>query len=52
MMFGLSFEAALTWIASGFPFDMIHGISNFFCGMLIVPIASILRYLERNNGQV
>lgn len=50
LLFGLSFEATLVWIASGFPFDMIHGISNFFCGMLIVPIASVLRYLERSTG--
>ena len=49
LVFGLSFEATLAWIASGFPFDMIHGISNFFCGMLIVPIVSVLRYLERNS---
>lgn len=49
LMFGLSFEATLAWIASGFYFDMIHGISNFFCGMLIIPVVSILRYLERNS---
>lgn len=49
LMFGLSFEATLAWIASGFYFDMIHGIGNFFCGMLIIPIASVLRYLERNS---
>lgn len=49
IMFGLSFEATLAWIASGFPFDIIHGISNFFCGMLIMPIVSVLRYLERNS---
>lgn len=48
LMFGLSFEATLAWIASGFPFDLIHGVSNFFCGMLIMPIVSVLRYLERN----
>lgn len=52
LMFGLSFEATLAWIASGFPFDVIHGISNFFCGMLILPIASVLKFLERNSGQV
>ena len=46
LIFGLSFEAMLAWIASGFPFDVIHGISNFFCGMLIVPIVSVLKYLE------
>ena len=47
IMFGLNFEQTLAWIASGFPFDVIHGISNFFCGMLIVPIASVLKMLER-----
>lgn len=52
IMFGLSFEATLAWIASGFYFDMIHGIGNFFCGMLILPIVSMLRYLERNSGQI
>lgn len=52
IMFGLSFEATLAWIASGFYFDMIHGIGNFFCGMLILPIVSVLRYLERNSGQI
>lgn len=50
-MFGLSFEATLAWIASGFPFDVIHGISNFFCGILIVPIVSVLRMLERSSNQ-
>lgn len=51
LMFGLSFEQTLAWIASGFPFDMMHGIGNFFCGMLIVPIASVLKMLERNSVQ-
>lgn len=51
LMFGLSFEATLAWIASGFPFDVIHGISNFFCGMLIVPITSVLKMLERSSNQ-
>ena len=49
LMFGLSFEATLAWIASGFYFDVMHGIGNFFCGMLIIPIVSILKYLERNS---
>ena len=49
IMFGLSFEATLAWVASGFYFDVIHGIGNFFCGMLIIPIVSILRYLERSS---
>lgn len=50
LMFGLSFEATVAWIVSGLSFDVIHGISNFFCGMLIMPIVSVLKYLERNSG--
>ncbi len=51
IMFGLNFDQMLVWIASGFYFDMIHGIGNFFCGMLIIPIASVLRMLERSAMQ-
>lgn len=51
IMFGLSFEATLAWIASGFTFDVMHGVGNFFCGMLIVPIASLLKVLERGSRQ-
>lgn len=50
LLYGLSFEQTLAWIASGFSFDVIHGISNFFCAMLIVPIASVLRMLERSSN--
>ena len=46
LIYGLSFEGMLAWIAAGFPFDITHGISNFFCGLLIVPIVHILRRLE------
>ena len=51
VLFGLTFEQMLAWIASGFYFDVIHGIGNFFLGMLIVPIASLLKMLERNANQ-
>ncbi len=47
IMFGLDFRATVTWIAMGFPFDLIHGISNFFCGLLICPIILVLRRAER-----
>lgn len=46
IMFGLSFQGMLAWIAAGLPWDFVHGVSNFFCGILIVPIISILRKLE------
>ena len=48
LLFGLSLKGTIAWIVSGLPFDMIHGISNFFCGMLIMPLVSILRKLESN----
>ena len=46
LLYGLSFKGMLAWIASGFPFDITHGISNFICGILIVPIVYLLRRLE------
>ncbi len=49
LLFGLSFQGMLSWIIAGLPFDCIHGISNFFCGILIMPVISILRLAERNT---
>ena len=43
LMFGLNFDGMIAWIVAGFPFDCIHGVSNFFTGILIVPIASVLK---------
>lgn len=50
LLFGLSFKGMLAWIAAGFPFDAIHGVSNFLCGTLIMPIVFVLRFAERNAG--
>lgn len=47
LMFGLNFEGMLAWIAAGFPFDVIHGVSNLFTGLLIVPIVRVLKRAER-----
>ena len=48
LLYGLNFKGTIAWIAAGLPFDMIHGVSNFFCGILIVPIITTLRLAERN----
>ncbi|MBR6770160.1 MAG: hypothetical protein IKM28_02770 [Lachnospiraceae bacterium] len=48
LMYGLNIQATLAWIAAGLPFDLIHGINNLFCGLLILPIISVLRLAERN----
>ncbi len=47
LAFGLSFKGAIAWIVSGLPFDAIHGVSNFFLGMLILPISKLLRKLSQ-----
>ncbi|MBD5490713.1 MAG: hypothetical protein HDR16_00880 [Lachnospiraceae bacterium] len=50
LLFGLSFQGMIAWILAGLPWDCIHGISNFFCGILILPIVSVLRLAERSMG--
>lgn len=49
ILFGLNFEKTIAWIIAGLPWDFVHGVSNFFCGLLIVPIINVLQRLERSN---
>lgn len=49
LLFGLNFDGMTAWIIAGLPWDVIHGISNFFCGILIMPIASAIRIAERST---
>lgn len=51
VIYGLSFKGMVAWIIAGLPWDCIHGVSNFLCGILILPIASALRLAERNMGK-
>ncbi len=46
VLFGLSLKGMAAWIIAGLPWDCIHGISNFFCGILIMPVISILKLAE------
>lgn len=43
LLYGLNLKSMVAWIVAGLPWDFIHGISNFFCGILIMPIIAILR---------
>lgn len=52
LFFGLDFKGMLAWIATGAPFDMIHGISNFLCSLLIMPVIKALRIAERSTGKL
>ena len=50
ILFGLSFKGMIAWIMAGLPWDFVHGVSNFLCGILIVPIVSVLMRIEQNSG--
>lgn len=47
LMYGFNFEQTLTWIAMGFPFDIIHAAGNFALGFLILPLSKLLLKLEK-----
>ena len=49
LMFGLDFKGTLAWIAAGIPFDVTHGISNFLCGILIVPLIHAIRLADKTS---
>ena len=47
--FGLNFKGMVAWIVAGLPWDCIHGTSNLIAGILIVPLATLLGKLEKNQ---
>ena len=49
LMFGFNLNQTLAWIATGLSFDMIHGISNIFTGMLVLPLSGVLRKLLKKK---
>ena len=48
ILYGLDFKRMIAWIVAGLPWDFVHGVSNFFCGILIMPIISVLRMAQKN----
>ena len=51
LIFGLNVQGMISWIMAGLPFDFIHGISNFFCGILITPLVHALRLAEQRAAE-
>ena len=49
LMFGLNFEQMVAWIISGLPWDIIHGVGNFFAGLLIFPLSELLKRLMKKS---
>ena len=50
LFFNLSFEETVAWIVTGAVFDIVHGISNFIVGFLIVPFSEVLIKLARKSN--
>ena len=48
LLYGMSFQGMIAWIIAGLPWDFIHGVSNFFCGLLTMPLISVLRLAENS----
>lgn len=48
LMFGFNFRMTMAWVIAGLPFDMVHALSNFAIGSLILPLSILLKRLE--NG--
>lgn len=44
--YGLGIKGTIAWVIAGFPWDITHSISNFICGLLIIPLAMVLRKAE------
>lgn len=48
IMFGLTPAQTLAWILAGIKFDVIHMVSNFFMGMLVLPLSKVLKQLHKS----
>lgn len=51
LLFGLNFKEMIAWIVAGLPWDCVHGVSNFICGILIVPFIKIIQVAEKTAGR-
>ncbi|MEE1186863.1 MAG: hypothetical protein UHN02_05740 [Acutalibacteraceae bacterium] len=47
LLFGLDFKGMIAWIIAGFSYDVVHAVGNFFGGILICPIISVLKSAQR-----
>ena len=50
LMFGMNYQQTVAWIVSGLPFDLIHGVSNIFTGLLVYPLSTLVKKLMKRRG--
>jgi len=46
IIFGLDLKGTIAWIITGLPFDIVHGVSNLICGLLIPPMILIMNRIR------
>ena len=47
LMFGFDLRQTLAWIAAGTPWDLVHCLGNLAAGLLILPMAELLKKLAK-----
>ena len=47
LLFRLNWDAAVAWVIAGFPYDLIHGISDFCTALAVLPLCRVLTRLEQ-----
>lgn len=48
---GWDLKKTLAWIAAGLPWDITHALGNLALGLLIVPLVTLLRRLDRSQTE-
>jgi energy-coupling factor transport system substrate-specific component len=48
-MYGFTFEQTLAWVAAGLPFDLLHGFGNLVAGLMIVPLADLMKKMIKRQ---
>lgn len=49
LLYHMSFEQMLAWIAVGFPWDVVHAVGNLAMSVLIIPLVKVLTKLEKKS---
>lgn len=52
IMFSFDFKQIVAWVIAGLPFDIVHGISNLFAGLLIYPLSVLLKKLNNRADNI
>ncbi len=48
LFYGLDFNGTLAWIIAGFGFDILHGVSNLVCTLVLcVPLIKLLQHAKK-----